>query len=96
MSLVCELAWGIRDNRTENPYALMSLHSDLVIRITSLQASELHRLCSRGHGGRPYECSRKTNRKMVCPSSASGRCWKYLIRFALNGPDRPITKSDSL
>ena len=96
MPLVCELAWGIRDNQTENPYALMSLHSDPVPRITSLQASELHRLCSRGHGGRPYECSRKTNRKMVCPSSASGRCWKYLIRSALDGPDRPITKSDSL
>ena len=36
MPLVCELAWGIRDNRTENPYALMSLHSDHVPRISSL------------------------------------------------------------
>ena len=36
MPLVCELAWGIRDNRTENPYALMSLHSDPFPRISSL------------------------------------------------------------
>ena len=75
MSLVCELAWGIRDNRTENPYALMSLHSDLVPRISSLQASELHRLCSRGHGERPIRMLKKTNRKVVCSSKCE---WEML------------------
>ena len=75
MPLVCELAWGIWDKRTENPYALMSLHSDPIPRNSSLYTSELHRLCSRGHGERPIRMLKKTNRKVVCPSKCE---WEML------------------